>query len=88
MASPELKKRLVAQVFEQVERQLAELQKDEAARLHNAFVGAVESMHPSSENLLLVLEILKQEVLGNMIDRFAEVKQASSQIAPEPEQPK
>ena len=74
MANPDVKKRLVNQVFEQIEKQYAQLQKDEAAELHNAFVGIVGELRPSSENVLLVLELLKQEVLNNLISKFEDIK--------------
>ena len=74
MASPDTKKRLVNQVFEQIEKQYAQLQKDEAAELHNAFVGIIGELKPSSENTLLVLELLKQEVLNSLISKFEEIK--------------
>jgi len=74
MASPDIKKRLVNQVFEQVERQYTQLQKEEAAELHNAIGGIIAETNPSSENLLLVLELLKQEVLANLVSKFEEIK--------------
>jgi len=74
MASPDVKKRLVNQVFDQIEQQYAQLQKDEAAELHNAFAGIIEELKPSSTNTLLVLELLKQEVLNSLIGKFEEIK--------------
>jgi len=74
MARPDVQKRLVNQVFEQMQKQYSEQQKAEAAELHNRFVQIVEEIRPSSENLLLVLELLRQEALQNLISRFSEIK--------------
>jgi len=84
MARPDVQKRLVNQVFEQMEKQYAEQQKTETAKLHNRFVQIVEEIRPSSENLLLVLELLKQEALSNLISRFAEIKAPPKASEPEP----
>lgn len=81
---PDAQKRLVNQVFEQMQKQYAQQQKAEAIALHNRFAQIVEEIRPSSENLLLVLELLQQEVLGNLISRFAEIKAPPK--APEPAQ--
>ena len=83
MSKPDIKKRLVNQVFEQIEKQFAELQKTEAAELHNAFAKTIEETKPSPESLLLVLELLKQEALSNLINRFGEIKTTSEQTEPE-----
>jgi len=80
---PDALKRLVNQMSEQVAGQYAEEQKAEAAELHNHFVEIIQDMKPSSENLLLVLELLQQEALSNLIDRMAQVKAASSEIPKE-----
>ena len=74
MAKPDIQKRLVAQVFDQIAKQYAEEQKEEAAELHNRVVAAITDIKPSSENLLLVLELLRQETLGNLIARFEGIK--------------
>ena len=74
MANPDTKKRLVNSVFEQVERQYAELQKQETEELHNRLVAVIEDIKPAAENLLLVLELLKQEALSLLIDKFQEIK--------------
>ena len=89
MANPDVKKRLVNQVFEQIEKQYAQIQREEASQLHNALVGVIGEQKPSHESILLVLELLKQEVLGNLINRFEEVKEASARIVKEtpPEPP-
>lgn len=71
---PDALKRLVNQMSEQVAKQYAEEQKAEAAELHNKFAQIIEDIRPSSENLLLVLELLKEEALGNLISRFEEIK--------------
>ena len=76
MAKSDIQKSLVDQVFKQIQKQYAEEQKAEAAELHNRLVQVVEETKPSSENLLLVLELLKQEALGNLIARFEEIKAA------------
>ena len=76
MSKPDIQKRLVNQVFEQVQKQYAEQQRAETAELHNRFVQAIEDVKPSSETLLLVLELLKQEALGNLIARFEDIKAA------------
>ena len=76
MGGPDVQKRLVNQVFEQMQKQYAEQQKAEAAELHNRIVQVIEDVKPSSENLLLVLELLRQEALGNLINRFSEIKAA------------
>lgn len=86
MANPDIKKRLVNQVFEQIEKQYALLQKSEAAELHNAFARIIRELKPTSESLLLVIEILKQEVIGNLIARFQEVKEASAQMNQVPQE--
>ncbi|MBA7665731.1 hypothetical protein ES703_73805 [subsurface metagenome] len=82
MAKPDVQKRLVNQVFEQMQKQYAEQQKAEAAELHNRFVQIVEEIRPSSENLLLVLELLRQEALQNLISRFSEIKAAPIEEPP------
>ena len=74
---PDALKRLVNQMSEQVAKQYAEEQKAEAAELHNRFVEIIQDIKPSSENLLLVLELLRQEALSNLIDRMAQVKESS-----------
>lgn len=84
MTKPDVQKRLVNQAFEYIQRQYAEQQKAETAELHNRFVEIVEDIKPSTENLLLVLELLKQEALSNLIARFEEIKATP----PQPKEPK
>lgn len=74
MTKPDIQKRLVNQVFEQIARQYAEQQKAEAAELHNRFVEVIADIRPSSENLLLILQLLQQEALGNLISKFEQIK--------------
>lgn len=83
MTKPDVQKRLVNQVFEQMQKQYAEQQKAEAAELHNRFVQVVEEIKPPTENLLLVLELLRQEALGNLIDKFEEIKATPAPTAKE-----
>ncbi|MBA7574411.1 hypothetical protein ES708_16217 [subsurface metagenome] len=83
MAKPDVQKRLVEQVLAQIQKQYAQEQKDEAARLHNALVGVIAELKPSSENLLLVLELLRQEALGNLINKFEEIKATPAEPVPE-----
>jgi len=79
MAKPDVQKRLVEQVFSQIQKQYAQEQKDESAKLHNALVGVIAELKPSSESLLLVLELLRQEALQNLIDRFSDIKATSAE---------
>ena len=81
MANPDTKKRLVNSVFEQVEKQYAEIQKQETEELHNRLVAIIEDIKPAAENLLLVLELLKQEALSLLIDKFQEIKTAKTEEA-------
>ena len=74
IAKVDTQKKLVEQVFSQIQKQYAEEQKAETAELHNRFAVVIEDIKPSSANLLLVLELLKQEALGNLIDRFEQIK--------------
>ena len=74
IAKVDTQKKLVEQVFSQIQKQYAEEQKAEAAELHNRFAVVIEDIKPSSANLLLVLELLKQEALSNLIDRFEQIK--------------
>lgn len=71
---PDALKRLVNQMSEQVAKQYAQEQKAETAELHNRLVEIIGNIKPSSENLLLVLELLKQEALTNLINHFSEIK--------------
>lgn len=72
--NPNIQKKLANQAFEVIQKQYAEQQKGEAAELHNRFVEVIGDIKPSSENLLLVLQLLQQEALGNLIGRFQEIK--------------
>jgi len=74
IAKVDTQKKLVEQVFSQIQKQYAEEQKAETAELHNRFAVVIEDIKPSSANLLLVLELLKQEALSNLIDRFEQIK--------------
>jgi hypothetical protein len=74
MARPEVQKKLVNQVFAQIQQQYAEEQRTEAAELHNRFAQIIDDIKPSAESLLLILELLKQEALGNLIDKFEQIK--------------
>lgn len=77
MTKPDIQKRLINQVFEQIQKQYAQEQKAEAAELHNRLAEIIGDIKPSSENLLLVLELLRQEALNNLISRFSEIKATS-----------
>lgn len=83
---PDALKRLVNQMSEQVAKQYAQQQKAEMAELHNRFAEIIEAMKPSSENLLLVLELLRQETLGNLISRFTEIKATPPIVPDEPKE--
>lgn len=83
MAKPDVQKRLVNQVFEQMQKQYAQQQKAETVELHNRFAQIIGEIRPSSENLLLVLELLRQEALGNLISKFEEIKAAPPEPKPE-----
>lgn len=83
---PDALKRLVNQMSEQVAKQYAEQQKVEAAELHNRFAEIIGDIRPSSENLLLVLELLRQEALSNLISRFSEIKATSPIPESKPEE--
>lgn len=83
MAKLNAQKKLVDQVFDQIQKQYAEQQKAEAAELHNQLAGVIQSLKPSTENLLLVLELLKQESLGNLISKFEQIKA----VSPKPGEP-
>jgi len=83
MPKGDVQKKLVDQVFNQIAKAYAQEQKDEAALLHNQFATVISELRPSHENLLLVLEILKQEVMGNLIDKMEQIKVKSQEIPPE-----
>ena len=82
MPKPDAQKRLVEQVFKQIQTAYEQEQKDEAAILHNQIGTIINEMKPSPDNLLLVLEILKQEVLQNLIDKMATIKTKSEEMPP------
>jgi dihydroxyacetone kinase len=86
MARPDAQKRLVEQAFKQIQKAYEQEQKDEAALLHNQIGAVIEELKPSPENLLLVLEILKQEVMQNLIDKMVTIKTKSGEMPP-PEKP-
>lgn len=77
---PNAQEKLVKQVFAQIQKEYAQQQSDEAANLHNQFAAIIGEMKPSHTSLLLVLEILKQEVLGNLIDKMEQVRVKSQEI--------
>lgn len=81
---PNVLKRLVNQMSEQVAKQYAQAQKAEMAEIHNRFVQIIDEIKPATENLLLVLELLKQEALGNLISKFEQIK-ATTPPSPSPE---
>jgi len=57
--------------------QIEESHKQEAIELHNRFAAIIEEMTPAPENVLLVLELLKHEVVGHVISRMAEAPKAT-----------
>jgi hypothetical protein len=82
MARPDAQKRLVEQVFKQIQTAYEQEQKDEAAILHNQIGTIINEMKPSPDNLLLVLEIMKQEVMQNLIDKMVTIKAKSEEMPP------
>lgn len=51
---------------------IEESHKQEAIILHNRFAAIIGEMKPASENVLLVLELLKHEVVNNVVERMSE----------------
>lgn len=77
---PNAQERLVRQVFTQIQKEYAQEQKDEAARLHNKFASIIGELKPNPETLLLVLELIKQEALGNLIQKMEEIKATPQEV--------
>lgn len=63
-------------------KQVEESHKQERIELHNRFGAIIEEMKPAPENVLLVLELLKQEIIEPIFNRMAEPPKVTK---PEPE---
>ena len=87
MPKGDVQKNLVEKVFKEIQKQYSQERKDEAALLHNQMAAVIGEMQPDGETLLLVLELLKQESLGNLIDKMERVKIQSQEIKPEEVKP-
>lgn len=70
MAKPDIRKRVVNQVFEQLEKDYLRDRKAECEALHNAIVGVIAEQEASPQNVLLVLEMLKAETIDDCKKRF------------------
>lgn len=85
MPKPDAQKKLVEKVFAEIQKQYAQEHQDEAAQLHNRFATAIDDIKPDAETLLLVFELLKQEVLGSLIDKMDGIKARSQEVKTEEE---
>jgi hypothetical protein len=83
MANPDIQKRLVNQVFEQIEKRYAEEQKTEVVQLYAKFAQVIHELDPSPSNLSLVLDLLKYEVSGQLSERFEQIKAKATEIKAE-----
>lgn len=62
--------RAVQKLFDSLETEYREASRDELGILHNKIVDALTEVGASPQNILLVLEILKQEVLLDCMGKF------------------
>jgi len=65
-------------------KQVEESHKQERIELHNRFGAIIEEMKPAPENVMLVLELLKQEVTGPILNRMVEAPKAAPPPEPQP----
>lgn len=56
--------------LDSLEAEYAEARRDELGILHNRMVDALTEVGASPQNVLLVLELLKQETLQDCLDKF------------------
>lgn len=70
MAKPDIRKRLINQVFEQLENEYLKERKAECESLHNRIVEVIADEQASPQNTLLVLEMLKAETIEDCKKRF------------------
>ena len=61
-------------LFKQINDSYRKARSAEMESLHNGLVETIVAQSPSPQNLLLVLEILKQETLNDCIAKFFEGK--------------
>ena len=57
-------------LFKQINDSYRKARSAEMETLHNGLVEAISAQSPSPQNLLLVLELLKQETLDDCIAKF------------------
>jgi len=82
MAKPDIRKRLVNQVFDQLEKEYLKERKGECEVLHNALVGAIAEQEASPQNVLLVLKMLEAETIDDCKKRFfSEPEKVESQVS-------
>lgn len=65
-----IKERLVEQALKQLEDSYYKARKAECEELHNKMVGIIAESQADPKNVLFVLEVLKQEVLQESIDKY------------------
>jgi ParB-like chromosome segregation protein Spo0J len=79
--------RAIEKLFADLEAEYAESRKDELGILHNKIAEVMAEVRASPQNVLLVLELLKQEVLQDCISKFFDKpseKVKVSEDTPEP----
>ena len=64
------KERLINQALKQLEDSYVKARKGECEEIHNKMVELITESQADPKNVLFVLEILKQEVLQESIDKY------------------
>ena len=62
--------KLQNRLFKQMDDSYRKARAAEMESLHNVLVETISAQSPSPQNLLLVLEILKQETLNDCVTKF------------------
>ena len=70
MAKPDFRKRVVNQMFGELEQKYLAERKAECEKLHNRLVEVIGEEEASPQNTLLVLEVLKAEILNDCLEKF------------------
>ena len=68
-------------LFKQIDDSYRKARAAEMESLHNELVKAISAQSPSPQNLLLVLELLKQETLNDCIAKFFGAKQVKDRCS-------